>query len=107
MFDYSKYWDEMGTFCIPEEDINLMREFLRCRSTINIDTQPHLKKLDIPDIVAVVRCKNCKYSKPLDRTKSPFKYYKDGCILCECEDVVGDEPMVYLPTHYCSYGEKR
>jgi hypothetical protein len=27
--------------------------------------------------------------------------------MCTCEDVVGDEPMVYLPNHYCSYGEER
>ena len=59
------------------------------------------------DAVCVIRCKNCRYGKPLDRTKPPFKYYKDGCIVCTCEDVVGDEPMVYLPTHYCSYGEEK
>ena len=57
------------------------------------------------DYEKVVMCKDCKHGRPLDRTKSPFKYYKDGCVLCECEDVVGDEPMVYLPTHFCSYGE--
>lgn len=55
----------------------------------------------------VVRCKDCKHGKSLDRTKPPFKYYKDSCVLCECEDVVGDEPMVYLPEHFCSYGERK
>ena len=59
------------------------------------------------DVVEVVRCKECKHGKSLDRTKPPFKYYKDSCVLCTCEDVVGDEPMVYLPTHFCSYGERR
>ena len=59
------------------------------------------------DVVKVVRCKDCKHGKSLDRTKPPFKYYKDCCVLCECEDVVGDEPMVYLPTHFCSYGERK
>lgn len=57
------------------------------------------------DMAQVVRCKDCKYGKSLDRTKSPFKYYKDSCVMCTCEDVVGDEPMVYLPNHFCSYGE--
>ena len=57
------------------------------------------------DVVEVVKCKNCKHSIPIDRTKSPFKYYKESCIMCTCEDVVGDEPMVYLPNHFCSYGE--
>jgi hypothetical protein len=58
------------------------------------------------DGVEIVRCKDCKHGKSLDRTKPPFKYYKDSCVLCECEDVVGDEPMVYLPDHFCSYGRK-
>ena len=55
----------------------------------------------------IVRCKDCKHGKSLDRTKPPFKYYKDSCVLCECEDVIGDEPMVYLPDHFCSYGERK
>lgn len=59
------------------------------------------------DMVLVVHCKNCKHGKSLDKTKPPFKYYKDDCVMCTCEDVVGDEPMVYLPNHYCSYGEER
>ena len=65
--------------------------------------------LDTPaaDVVEVVRCQDCKHGKSLDTTKPPFKYYKDSCVLCECEDVIGDEPMVYLPTHFCSYGERK
>ena len=54
-----------------------------------------------------IRCKDCKFSRPLDRTKSPEKYYRDDCIVCECEDVVGDEPMIYLSEHYCSYGRSK
>ena len=59
------------------------------------------------DVMSIIRCKNCKYGESLDRTKPPFKYYKDGCVICTCEDVVGDEPMVYLPDHFCSYGEEK
>lgn len=58
------------------------------------------------DVVEVVRCKDCQYSRPINKTKSPEKYFKDDCIVCECEDVVGDEPMVYLPYHFCSYGKR-
>ena len=50
------------------------------------------------------RCKECKFSRPLDRTKSPEKYYREDCIVCECEDVVGNEPMIYTSEHYCSFG---
>lgn len=59
------------------------------------------------DVVEVVRCKDCKHSRPIDRTKSPEKYFRDDCIVCTCEDVVGDESMIYRTTHFCSYGERR
>lgn len=59
------------------------------------------------DVMSIVRCKNCKHGQSLDRTKSPFKYYKESCVMCTCEDVVGDEPMVYFPDHFCSYGVEK
>lgn len=52
-------------------------------------------------------CVACKYSRPINREKAPEKYFKDNCVVCECEDVVGDEPMVYPPLHFCSYGEQK
>ena len=54
-----------------------------------------------------VRCENCKFSRPIDRTKSPEKYFRDDCVVCECEDVVGDEPMVYPNSHYCGFGSNK
>ena len=59
------------------------------------------------DMVKVVQCKDCEHGRPINKTKSPEKYYKDDCIICECEDVVGEEPMVYLPSHFCSYGKMK
>lgn len=59
------------------------------------------------DSVEVVRCKDCKHGRPIDKTKAPEKYFKDDCIVCECEDAVGEEPMIYRPDHFCSYGERR
>lgn len=59
------------------------------------------------DFVEVVRCKDCKHSRPIDRNKSPEKYFRDDCIVCTCEDVVGDEYMIYRTTHFCSYGERK
>lgn len=52
------------------------------------------------------RCKDCKFSRPIDKSKSPEKYFKDGYVVCECEDVVGDESMIYPPEHYCSFGRR-
>lgn len=54
------------------------------------------------DAVKVVRCKDCKHGRPIDNTKSPEKYFKDECIVCE----IGDEPMIYSPTHFCACGER-
>lgn len=51
-----------------------------------------------------IRCRNCKFGRPIDKSKRPEKYYRDDCIVCECEDVVGDESMIYPPEHYCSFG---
>ena len=59
------------------------------------------------DAVEVTRCKNCKYGRPIDNTRSPEKYFKHDCVVCECEDVVGDESMIYPPSHFCSYGKER
>ena len=61
----------------------------------------------IGDVVPVVRCKDCKKGRPIDETKCPEKYFKTNCVVCECEEVVGDEPMIYEPTHFCSYGENK
>ena len=62
---------------------------------------------DESDYVKVVRCMDCKHSRSLNKMKSPEKYYKDSCIVCECEDVVGDEPAIYPRIHFCSYGERK
>ena len=64
---------------------------------------------DIPasDVVEVVRCKDCKHGRPIDKTKSPEKYYRDYCVVCKCEDVVGEEPMIYQPDHFCRCGKRR
>lgn len=59
------------------------------------------------DVVAVVRCKDCKYGRAIDNTKCPEKYFKDDCVVCGHEDVVGEEPMIYVPMHYCSCGERK
>lgn len=57
------------------------------------------------DFVEVVRCGRCKYSRELNKNKSPEKYYKNCCVVCECEDIVGDEPMIYHNEHFCGKGE--
>ena len=66
-----------------------------------------IKSAPATDVVEVVRCEDCKYSEPINRNISPYKYFREECVVCRCGSVVGDEPMVYLPNHFCSYGRKR
>ena len=72
-----------------------------------IEMRGRMLKLPSVDAVEVVRCKDCKYGENIDTKNAPYKYYKPDCVVCKCEDVVGDEPMIYLPSHFCGYGERR
>lgn len=54
------------------------------------------------DVVEVVRCKDCKYSRP--RNKSEKNIYFEDVLICEsCE--MADEPCAVCETDFCSYGE--
>lgn len=66
----------------------------------------YAKNLPTSDVVEVVRCEECEHSREIDRKKYPERYFLSHCIVCECEQVVGDEPMIYPKTHFCSYGKK-
>lgn len=61
----------------------------------------------VEDAVVVTRCNGCRYGKPIDTTQPPFRYYRPECVICYCEEAIGDEPMVYPPTHFCGYGERK
>ena len=66
-----------------------------------------IEKQPAANVEEVVRCKDCKHGRKTNRIMSPEKFFKEDCVVCECEDVVGDEPMIYVPTHFCSYGEMK
>ena len=56
------------------------------------------------DVVEVVRCKDCKYSRP--RNESEKHIYFGGVFICEsCE--MADEPCAVCYDDFCSYGERR
>lgn len=75
--------------------------------THNAEHRHFIKMVLDQPVIEIVRCKDCKYGRPIDKTKAPERYYRDDTIVCECEDIVGDEPMVYLDSHFCSYGKQR
>ena len=56
------------------------------------------------DVVEVVRCKDCKYSR--SRNKSEKNIYFEDVLICEsCE--MADEPCAVCETDFCSYGERK
>lgn len=53
---------------------------------------------EVEDVVAVVRCKDCKYRSGLNG-RPPYMFY-----ICTCaEGLTGAVPE----NHFCSYGERR
>ena len=64
-----------------------------------------LTQINTPDVVDVVRCKECKYSR--ERNEHEREYLVEGVLICtSCE--ASDECWnpVY-PSHFCSYGERK
>lgn len=66
------------------------------------DCLDELTEVKAPRVVT--ECRNCKHGRNIDKTRSPEKYFNPEYIICECEDVVGEESMLYPPNHFCSYG---
>ena len=61
-------------------------------------------KTEPRDLVEVVRCKDCKYSRP--RNESEKHRYFEGVLICEsCE--MADEPVAVCFDDFCSYGERK
>lgn len=57
------------------------------------------------DAVVVVRCKDCKYSRPLNKNEK--ERFVDGVMMCTNPDVSEYGITDVWDTHFCSYGEKR
>lgn len=53
------------------------------------------------DAVPVVRCRECKHSRPLNRTEPLELTFMDGCVWCE-EHADG-----MFENDFCSYGERK
>lgn len=56
--------------------------------------------LSLPDVVAVVRCRDCKHSI---MHKFPYNYEK----VLACNDPHGVTIRAVKPMHFCSYGERK
>lgn len=57
------------------------------------------------DVVPVVRCKDCEFSREL--TKTEKKIWRDECRACESPEASQDGYMIVFPEHFCSYGRRK
>ena len=58
-----------------------------------------------PDVVKVVRCMNCKYSRAL-QSKLEKARYRTGCVICTNGEI-SDTEFAMWACDFCSYGERK
>ena len=58
-----------------------------------------------PNVVKVVRCMECKYSRDLQTTSEKYNYRK-GVVICTNGEIFNTEFAVW-GNDFCSYGEER
>lgn len=61
--------------------------------------------LPAADVVEVVRCKDCEFSREL--TKTEKKIWLDECRACESPEASQGGYMIVFPEHFCSYGRRK
>ena len=64
----------------------------------------HIDEITEKDVVEVVRCKDCKYSRP--RKTDERHIYFEGVLICE-SCLMADEPYTVWKDDFCSYGERK
>ena len=63
-----------------------------------------IEKQPTADVVAVVRCKNCKFAMELTETEELF--YTNDCVMCSQIHPDGNR-IAMLRNSFCSYGERK
>lgn len=56
---------------------------------------------DFPDMVKVVRCKDCANSRPIDKERRHETVFYEECVWCQWFDTG------MYPDEYCSYGKRK
>lgn len=63
-----------------------------------------IKKQPTADVVPVVRCSQCKYSRELDKHEKKFHPENNiGCVLLS----TSYHNVILKPDYFCSYGERK
>lgn len=88
-----------------EEDVQqIKRERDTAIKQLRDDYGVRLGEPKNPDVVKVVRCVNCKYSRDF-QTKSEKAMYCSGCIICTNGEI-SDTEFAMWAYDFCSYGER-
>lgn len=69
------------------------------------DAKGQIADTPAADVVPVVRCKDCKYSRPLN--KSEKERFVEGVLMCTNSEVSEYGITDVWDTHFCSYGERK
>ena len=64
-----------------------------------------VRGVPIADVVEVVRCKDCKYSR--ERNDNEGEYLADGVLICTSDEAADECWNPVYPSHFCSYGERK
>lgn len=101
----AEYIDREALRLAYEKSLMNNRHRIEGAGAIHIQEHRHilhiLEKIPAADVVEVVRCKNCKFSRPLREELRTI--YKPGVV--ECCRALRDEQRP--PDHYCPYGERK
>lgn len=63
-----------------------------------------IQKQPTADVVEVVRCKDCAFSREFKIWEKESGY--EGLLKCEC-NIFRNNRRVVFDKHYCSYGERK
>lgn len=61
-------------------------------------------------LLEITKCAECVWGTPWKefprRNEPPYKHYRQDILFCECEELVGDEPVPVAPDFFCGYSRK-
>ena len=77
----------------------------RIRLGYDVVSVRDIESIPAADVVEVVRCKDCEFSREL--TKTEKRLWLDECRACESLEASQSGYMIVFPEHFCSYGERR
>lgn len=75
-----------------------------CPDGIDAVDTSDIETIPAADVVEVVRCKDCEFSRRL--TKNELRIWLNECRACENPEASQSGYMIVFPEHFCSYGRR-